>query len=82
MGRFRGPAALEHPLLGRVRSRSTTGRSADGTAISDLYYSEELATRYSTPWMLDAGLQAKRAGPCLPCASAIPQPWKPTTAWP
>ncbi|MFN6178120.1 MAG: hypothetical protein ACK46G_11340 [Flavobacteriales bacterium] len=40
--------------------RSATGRSVNGAVISDLYYSEELATRYHTPWMLDAGLQVQR----------------------
>jgi hypothetical protein len=45
--------------------RSTTGRMIDGTVISDLYYSEELATRYSTPWMVDAGMQLERGGTVL-----------------
>ena len=40
--------------------RSAVGRSLDGTVINDLYFSEELATHYQTPWMLDAGLQVQR----------------------
>ncbi len=40
--------------------RSTTGRTLSGEVISELYYSEALATRYRTPWVVDAGAQLQR----------------------